>query len=106
MSFQIIPKYKLLLTYDVLPDTQDRYYRYVLGEFAPAVQQMGLYMDWAWHTAYGDYPMRRLEFVTDSWETVERVFHDEKWTELEDRLKSYTTNYSRKLLRYRRGFQI
>lgn len=103
---RIIPKYKLLLIYDIRQELNDSYYRYVIGEFIPAAQELGLYMYTAWHTAYGNYPMRRIELVADGLLTVQRALQDKRWRDMEERLKGYTENYSRRLLRYRDGFQV
>ncbi len=35
---------KMLLTYDPLPERREAYFRYVLGEFVPALEQLGLKM--------------------------------------------------------------
>src|SRR3972149_3668319 len=49
---------KLLLSYDPLPERGEEYFRYVLGEFVPALEHLGLTMSEAWHTAYGSRPPR------------------------------------------------
>lgn len=105
-SIQIVPRYKLLLTYDIRPDAGDAYFQYVLGEFVPTLQNMGLYMLYAWHTAYGDYPVRQIEFVSENLQTVQEIFSSERWSSMETRLQEYTTGYERKLVRYRSGFQF
>ena len=55
---------KLLLSYNIKPNREAEYYRFVLGEFLPELQSVGLLMDEGWHTAYGDYPIRLLVFRT------------------------------------------
>ena len=42
---------KLLLAYDPIPDKREAYFNYVLGEFVPALEHLGLTMSEAWHTA-------------------------------------------------------
>lgn len=102
----IIPRYKLLLIYDVKPGMSNLYYRYVVNEFVPALNDMGLYVTEAWHTAYGDYPIRQVEYVADSMTTITNTFHSERWRTLEDRLKAFTVRYERKVIPYKRGFQF
>jgi hypothetical protein len=102
----IRPKYKLLLFFNIVPDKQDQYYRYMLGEFVPNVQKMGVYMHMAWHMAYGDYPMRKIEFVSETADAIRRLFNSPDFLEWEDKLKTYTTDYERKLVHYRNGFQL
>lgn len=106
LPIRIIPRYRLMMRYDIKPDQFEPYYQFVMNEFVPALQNMGLYMVAVWHTAYGDYPVRQVEFVTDSLETVREVFHSERWDRLEARLKTFTLRYERKLVRYRDRFQF
>lgn len=100
------PEYKLLIAYDILPEKQDGYYRYVLGEFVPALRTMGVHMTSAWHTAYGQYPARLLEFAIESHDVWHRARNSVRWRKLEDRLQTFTTAYQRKLVPYRDTFQF
>jgi hypothetical protein len=102
----IIPNYKLLVTYDIRPDMVEKYYYYVLKEFVPELETMGLYMFKVWHIAYGDYPVRQLEFVAEDLETLLEVFASERWETLEGHLKDLTTDYQRKVVRFRKGYQF
>lgn len=102
----IIPTCKLLVTYDIQPNQMDKYYQYVVQEFVPELQNMGLYMFRVWHVAYGDYPVRQLEFISEDLESVMEVFETDRWANLESELKSFTLNYERKLVHFRHGFQF
>lgn len=106
LPIRIVPRYRLLMRYDIRPELYDAYYQYLVKEFVPALQSMELYMSGVWHTAYGPYPARQLEFVADNLDTLREVFHSERWEELENRLKSFTLRYERKLVRYRNRFQF
>jgi hypothetical protein len=92
---------KLILTYDIQPDVQDRYFQFMLGEMVPAVQNMGLQMNGAWHTAYGAYPVRLVEFVADDRDVLTAVLETPMWFDMESRLMSYVRNYNRKIVRLR-----
>ncbi len=106
-SFQKIrPRYKLILFYNIKSDKQDQYYRYMLSSFVPAIQELGVYMHMVWHVAYGDYPMRKIEFVTESAESLRQLFFSEEWRELEGKLLDYVDDYTRKVVDYRTGFQL
>jgi len=103
---QIIPKYRMLISFDVLPESQDTYYRFVTIEFVPGLRAMGLYMTDVHQTLWGDYPARLAEFVAVSLEAVREAVNSEKFKKLEEKLKEYTTNYNRKVIPYREGFQL
>lgn len=105
-SQSIIPNYKILVTFDIRPDMVEKYYYYVLKEFVPELETMGLHMFKVWHVAYGAYPIRQLEFVTESLDTVYEVFESERFEKLEDHLKELTTDYERKVVPFRKGYQF
>ncbi|GAB4470903.1 MAG: hypothetical protein Kow00124_07490 [Anaerolineae bacterium] len=102
----IIPRYKMIVTYDMTPESQAEYQQFILGEFVPQLQEMGVYMLEVWHTVYGDYPMRMISFVTEEYSTIRSLFESEEWEELEAQLLSFVSNYSVKVVRYRPGFQF
>lgn len=92
---------KLILTYDIRPEVQDSYFQFMLGELVPAVQSAGLHMSGAWHTAYGNYPVRLVEFIADDYETLRDVLDGPLWDDLESRLQEYVTDYTKKVVRLR-----
>ncbi len=97
---------KLLITYDPLPDTREAYLEYVLGEFVPGLEQAGLPMSEAWHTAYGRYPLRLTGFRAPDRATLESFLASEAFLRMETRLQSFVVNYRRRIVRDRRGFQF
>ena len=97
---------KMLISYDVVPELQQAYYEFVLGEMIPAAQSMGLVLNEAWHTAYGQYPIRLNGFVAKDRITLDRVLASAEWRQLEDKLKRFVTGFTRKIVPYREGFQL
>lgn len=92
---------KLILTYDIIAETQDRYYQFMLGELVPAAQGLGLMMAGAWHTAYGEYPVRLVEFIADNYDSLMTALGGSQWEQLETQLQKYVSNYKRKVVRQR-----
>jgi len=97
---------KLLLTYDPLPKHREEYFRYVLGEFVPALENLGLTLCEAWHTAYGQYPLRLTGFIAEDRETLETVLASPEFLELESRLQDFVINYRRKIVAKQPRFQF
>ncbi len=102
----IIPRFKLVVSYDIAVPTHESYYQFILGELVPAMQEMGVYMIEAWHTAYGEYPLRMATFVAEDYSTIQRMLESDRWNALENELLTYVRNYSRKIVAYRQGFQF
>jgi hypothetical protein len=97
---------KMLISYDVVPELQQAYYEFVLGEMIPAAQSLGLVLSEAWHTAYGPYPLRSNGFVAKDRATLDRVLASAEWRRLEDKLKRFVKEFKRKIVPYREGFQL
>lgn len=89
---------KLLLSYDIRPSLQDTYFQFMLGEVVPTLQSLGLEMNNAWHTAYGNYPMRLVEFNAPNYEAAEAVLTSRDWARLERKLKDFVFNYTYKIV--------
>ena len=53
------------------PRAREAYLEYVLGEFVPGLASEGLAMSDAWHTAYGQYPLRLTGFVAPDLASLE-----------------------------------
>ncbi|MEJ2749076.1 MAG: hypothetical protein P8183_14395 [Anaerolineae bacterium] len=98
--------FKLLLSYEVNPESQQDYYQFIMGSYVPAVQAMGLQMSEAWHTAYGEAPNRLIGFVTDNEENIMSLLENETWRQLNEQLEKYVSEFSYKVIPYRGGFQI
>ena len=97
---------KLIITYDPVPERREAYFRYVLGEFVPALEQMGLTLNEAWHTAYGEYPLRMSGFLASDERTMEGILNSQEFRELEARLQEYVINYSRRVVSCNSSFQF
>ena len=97
---------KLLITYDIDAGREEEYYRFIMGEFLPAAQSIGLHMVEAWRTAWGDYPQRLIELVTDSQQSLNEILDSERWREMETKLEQYVDNYQCLAVPFRGGFQF
>lgn len=106
MTEGIIPRYKLIISYDIKPESSDAYYQFVFQELIPAMQTINLYMLQVYHTAYGPYPNRQLEFVSETLEAIREGLKTDTWQKIHDKFQELTSNYSQKIVRFRDGFQM
>jgi hypothetical protein len=97
---------KLVLSFDIRAGTQQVYYQFMIGQFVPALQGMGLQMTDAWHTVYGKYPSRITSFVGLDVAGIRKMLNSPEWKELEERLLEYVENYSWRIIPLRDGFQL
>lgn len=97
---------KLLITYDPVDDRREAYFNFVLGEFVPAMEHLGLTMCEAWHTAYGEYPLRLAVFTPEDGVLMEEVLDSSEFRRLETQLKDYVENYYRRVVPVKESFQF
>jgi hypothetical protein len=101
-----MPAVKLLMVYDVKPAMDEAYYRFMAGEFLPAVQSIGLVMVEAWRTAWGDYPQRLIGLVAEDHRALDEILDSKQWRDMETKLGRYVKDYRRQIVVYRNGFQF
>lgn len=97
---------KLLLTFNIKPQQQDGYMRFMVNDFIPNLQSIGLKNVGVWHTAYGNYPVRLLVFVTESTNGMDRALSDDVFQEMESKLGKYVSEYSRRVVPFDARFQF
>jgi hypothetical protein len=97
---------KLLLVYNIKPHREAEYYRFVLGEFLPELQSIGLYMTEGWHTAYGDYPVRQIALQADNEMEMRNILQGSKWQEAKDKLLKYIRDYEERIVPAKNTFQF
>jgi hypothetical protein len=97
---------KLLITYNIKPAQEEEYYRFMMDEFLPTAQSIGLVMVEGWSTAWGDYPDRLIGLVAENQHTIQEILDGEGWLQLENRLASFVKDYQREPVLYRNGFQF
>ena len=97
---------KLLLEYHVNQDTLQEYYQFIMGQYVPALQSMGLQMSEAWHTAYGAAPNRLVGFVCGDRPTMDRLLDSDLWLDLNNELEKYVSDLRYKVVPYRGGVQL
>ena len=101
-----MPAVKLLMVYDVKPAMDETYYRFMSGEFLPAIQNIGLIMVEAWRTAWGNYPQRLVALVAEDHGALEEILDSKQWRDMETKLRHYVKGYRRQVVVYRSGFQF
>jgi hypothetical protein len=97
---------KLMMTWDIVPEQEQAYYEFVLGEFIPGVQRLGFQPVEAWATIYGNYPQIQVGILADDLQGVQQILHSDGWKHLVDKLFTLVKNFSYKVVPARNGFQF
>lgn len=97
---------KILMTWDIAAEHEQEYFEFVIGEFVPGVQKLGLQPAEAWATLYGSYPQIQVALLAETAPQARTALESSDWSILQDRLFSYVKNYSHKIVPSRGGFQF
>lgn len=97
---------KLLMTWDILPGREQEYFEFVVREFLPGVQKLGLEPSDAWFTMYGDHPQIMASVQGPSVTSVQRVLDSPEWESLARQLLDYVEEFKFKIVNARPGFQM
>ena len=97
---------KLLMTWDILPGREQEYFEFVVRDFIPTVQRMGMEPSDAWFTMYGSQPQILAAMQMNSINSLQLALGSSEWQELTQRLFDYVENFEYKVVQARSGFQM
>jgi len=97
---------KLLMTWDILPGREQEYFEFVVRDFIPGIQRMGLEPSDAWFTMYGDQPQILAAVQVPSLNSLQQVLDSPDWEKLKGQLLDYVEDFKFKVVPARSGFQL
>ena len=97
---------KLIMTWDITPGREQEYFEFVVREFIPQVQQMGMELKDAWLTMYGDQPQIMASAQMSELPAMQDIIDSAEWQSLINKLLDYVENYQYKIVPARAGFQM
>lgn len=97
---------KILMTWNILPNREAEYSEFVVNEFIPRLNRLGLADLEFWYTRFGKQPQIQASGVAPSMEQMHNIMGSEEWDSLQDMLDGFVTEYEHKLVRASRGFQF
>jgi len=97
---------KLMMTWDIKPGHEKKYFAFISQEFPGILQDAGLQLSDAWYTVYGVWPQISMGFVSEDMQIVENFLASEVWLGLKHRLLAYIQGYKQKIIYARGGYQI
>jgi len=98
--------YKLIMTWDIVPEREQEYFEFVVREFIPGVQRLGFELTDAWATIYGTQPQIMVAATLPSLVKVQQVMRSTEWESLSNQLQDFVQNFSQKVVEAQGGFQF
>lgn len=97
---------KLLMSWDMVPGREQEYFEFLVREFVPGLQKLGVQPTEAWYTTYGDSPQMLTAFVANNMKLMREALETDEWATLSDRLFEFVTNFNAKVVKATGGFQM
>lgn len=97
---------KLLMTWDIMPGREQEYFEFVVREFIPGVQRLGMEPSDAWLTMYGDQPQIMAAMQMPTLAALEHAINTPEWESLVRQLADFVEDYHYKIVQARSGFQM
>jgi hypothetical protein len=97
---------KLLLRWDIRPESEQEYFEFLVNEFIPSLNQLGIEEIQVWYTAYGDCEQKLAEGTTETTDDMFKALRSSEWRTLNEKLQQFVANYHSKVVRATRGFQL
>jgi hypothetical protein len=97
---------KLLMTWDIVPGREQEYFEFVVREFVPGMQRLGITPTEAWYTTYGKRPQILTGGIADTMQVMREALTTEDWDELRTKLMEFVTNFNFKVVGATGGFQM
>jgi hypothetical protein len=97
---------KLLMNWDILPGREQEYFEFVVRDFIPAMQRLGMEPSDAWFTMYGDEPQIMVSAQMPSASSLQHILASDDWKSLTQQLLDYVENFEYKIVQARSGFQM
>lgn len=97
---------KIILTWNIKPGKEQEYYGFMVGDYLPKVNELGLELTDAWVTIYGDEPQILVGAILPSYARARELLNAETWQSLNDQLLEFVDNYVCKITNQKGAFQF
>jgi hypothetical protein len=97
---------KLLMSWNIKTGREQEYFEFVVREWVPGLQRMGLEPTDAWYTMYGNQPQILAGGITKSLKDMNSILDSEEWETLKSQLLTYVDDYEQKVVKAKGGFQM
>lgn len=97
---------KLLMTWDILPGREQEYFEFVVRDFIPGLQSLGMEPSDAWYTMYGEHPQIMTAAQMENMSVLQNVLQSDDWVGLTGKLLDFVENFEYKVVPSRTGFQM
>jgi hypothetical protein len=99
----------LIMTWDIKEGMEQEYFEFIMREWAPTTNQLGIQTVAAWYTLYrkdDTVPLIRAEAVAEDVDSIRQLLMTSEWQHIHEQLLTYVENYAQKLVETTGEFRI
>jgi hypothetical protein len=97
---------KLLMSWDIKPGREAEYFDFVVREFVPGMQHVGIQPTEAYLTVYGNGSQILTGGIVEDLPTMRRILDGDEWHVLQEKLLALVDNYKHKVVTATGRFQM
>lgn len=97
---------KLIMSWNVEAETDSEYFEFLVHEFIPGLNKLGVLEIQVWYTQYGECEQKLASGITKTVGDMQRVLTSNEWQELSSKLNGYVTDFNKKVISATHGFQL
>ncbi|HRE25757.1 MAG TPA: hypothetical protein PK954_03905 [Anaerolineales bacterium] len=97
---------KILMTWDIKPGREQEYFEFMVREWVPGIQRLGIEPTDAWYTQHGNSPQILSGGTARDLNAMRQILATDDWASLKGQLLGFVDNYQERLVRARSGFQM
>ncbi len=97
---------KILMTWDIKPGREQEYFEFMVREWVPGIQRLGIEPTDAWYTQHGNSPQILSGGTARDLGAMRKILATDDWHSLKEQLLGFVDNYQERLVRARSGFQM
>lgn len=97
---------KLLMTWDIKSGHDQEYFEFMVREWLPGLQKLGLEPSDNWLTMYGNASQIMMGVLAGNLKAMRQMLDTEDWGALKRQLLTLVDNYEQKIIKASGGFQM
>lgn len=97
---------KVIMQWDIVEGKESEYYDFVVNEFIPRLQQLGLDDLQFWYTTYGEAEQIQASGTVPTIEQANTIINAEEWDDLTLQLTDLVGDFAQKVIPATNGFQL
>lgn len=97
---------KLVMNWDIRPETESEYFEFLVHEFIPGMNRLGIGEIQVWYTTYGDCEQKLATGITPDLEQMQTALGSDDWEKMTEKLNRYVTDWNLKVIPANKGFQM